>query len=473
MHSLGLRCWIIASLLSPVLVTMASAQNVTRTRLVASPSVSTYGAPVELTAEVDGLGGGAPSGTVEFFGGETKLGVASLQAAGARTTIAGGLDRTCALTSVAGVKCWGGYYDLVPTDVPGLARGVAAIAAGAGHRCALLIEGAVKCWGKNGSGQLGDGTNTNRSTPTDVVGLSSGVIAIATGFEHSCALMRDGAVKCWGLNLYGRLGDGSNVDRNTPVQVVGLTSDVTAVSLGDWHSCALTRGGAVKCWGLNNKGQVGDGTMIRRLTPTQVVGLESGGVAIALGYEHSCALIGAKVKCWGENIRGELGNGGFHEQPLPVPVVGLPAPVVALSAGGHHNCALETSGVIRCWGFNRHGQIGYGAYGNLRPTPAAVFGLTDVAAIGAGGFHTCAVKRDGSTYCWGDADAGQVGDGTNGDSYGTRRFPTAVSGHVGLGRARAQLMTSNIRTGVSLLKAYYSGDGAHRPSFGTASQRVK
>ncbi|MBL8055523.1 MAG: hypothetical protein JNK29_02440, partial [Anaerolineales bacterium] len=159
--------------------------------------------------------------------------------------------------------------------------GVPRLAAGIGHTCALTADGGVKCWGANGDGQLGDGTTLNQGAPVAVAGLTSGVTAVATGWRHTCALTAAGGVKCWGWNDYGQLGDGTTTNRLTPVDVAGLTSGVTALAAGNTHTCALTAAGGAKCWGYNLFGQLGDGTTTNRLTPVREGGLTRGETALA------------------------------------------------------------------------------------------------------------------------------------------------------------------------------------------------
>jgi alpha-tubulin suppressor-like RCC1 family protein/pimeloyl-ACP methyl ester carboxylesterase len=361
------------------------------------------------------------------------------------SAISAGGSHTCALLSGGGVKCWGynGSGQLgngttasssTPMDVSGLTSGVSAIAAGGYHTCALLSVGGAKCWGSNSSGQLGDGTTTQHNTPVDVSGLTpppprpasrkqhntpvdvsgltSWVIAIAAGGDHTCALLSGGGVECWGDNYFGQLGDGTATQRNTPVDVSGLTSGVTAITAGGQHNCVLMANGGAKCWGNNGSGQLGDGTATQHNTPVDVSGLASGVTAIAAGGAHTCALIGNGLKCWGSNSGGQLGSDNTPIKRLtPVDVTGLTNGVTAIEAG-RHTCALTSGGGAKCWGGNSVGQLGDGTT-FARSTPVDVSGLTSgVTAIAVGDLHTCTLTADGGVKCWGSNSVGQLGNGT-------------------------------------------------------------
>jgi alpha-tubulin suppressor-like RCC1 family protein len=351
--------------------------------------------------------------------------------------IAAGYSHTCAITRTAGVECWGynGHGELgngttaprrAPVAVSGLGKHVRSIAAGEGLTCAVTSAGGAECWGSNGHGELGDGTRTDRHVPVAVTGLAGGVRAIAVGEALTCALTIGGAVKCWGYNRYGEVGDGTTTDRHTPVAVTGLTGGVTAIAVGYLHGCALTTAGGVQCWGYNGFGQVGDGTTNDRRVPVMVAGLAHGVVAITAGGGHSCALTSrGAVKCWGSNYLGELGDGTTTRRLTPVAVSGLFRGVRALAAGGEaHGCAVMSAGSVKCWGYNGYGQLGDGTTTD-RHAPASVSGPAGgVQAIAAGGFgHTCALTSIGDVRCWGRNTSGQLGDGTTADRHG----PVAVA----------------------------------------------
>jgi alpha-tubulin suppressor-like RCC1 family protein len=375
------------------------------------------------------------------------------QAAGAAVAVTAGDDHTCALTPAGGVKCWGhndtgqlgngsnGDSD-TPVNVVGLGSGVAEVSAGGFHTCALTTAGGVKCWGYNTFGQLGNGTWNDSNTPVDVVGLGGGVVAIAAGTMHTCALTSAGGVKCWGSNFYGAVGDGTGSDRHTPVDVSGMTSGIIDIAAGGDHTCAILAAGPPKCWGWNHYGQLGDGSTVDRNTPVAVAGLSGSVATMAGGAHHTCAVTAmGSVQCWGRNTNGQLGDGttGNHTTPRMVcadAVCSAPLYGVAVTAGGGHTCALTGAGGLLCWGGNYYGQTGDPSPID-HTTPVSVVGLpAGVQAADAGKLHTCAVTTDDGVKCWGCNSDGQLGDGTTSH----RTAPNDVVGMLGkVGGARGDV----------------------------------
>ena len=340
------------------------------------------------------------------------------------TVVTTGMRHSCVVTGGGAAVCWGDNGDgqlgdgtlvshSTPGTVSGLASGVASVSAADYHTCALTTSGAAWCWGENSFGQLGDGTTTGRYAPVGVSGLASGVSAITTGGYHTCAVTGAGALWCWGYNYNGQLGDGTTTNRSVPTAVTGLGSGVSAVAVGAAHACALTGAGAVWCWGYNGYGQLGDGTTTSSLTPVAVGGLGSGVVTLAAGGYHTCALTGAGAAlCWGDNEFGQVGDGTTAVyRATPTAVSGLGSGVSGVATGSWHSCAVTTAGAALCWGWNRSGRLGDGTTANSS-TPVAVSGLASgMAAIDGGGSSGCALTTAGSAWCWGDNADGQLGDG--------------------------------------------------------------
>jgi hypothetical protein len=346
--------------------------------------------------------------------------------------IGAGATSACSVSPQGLVRCWGrnddAFLDASGTGVlpaaalgGGLTAGVSRLAVGARHRCAIVAGGALKCWGANATGAVGDGTTLDRTAATDVTGLGSGIAAMAAGDGFSCAVTATGGVKCWGRNDHGQLGNGTTTSSATPVDVSGLAGGVIAVAAGADHACAIVAGGALKCWGRNDSGQLGIGSLADNTTPVDVPGLASGVSAVSLGTDHSCAIgsFGA-LFCWGNGATGKVGDGSSATTPrtAPVNVAGLTTGVTAVSAGATHTCASAGFPLmVKCWGANLNWKPGDPPASQSFATPTDVPGLSNVGVLAAGNGFQCTLAGDGRVKCWGDNAAGQLGTGTLAPAY--------------------------------------------------------
>ncbi len=349
--------------------------------------------------------------------------------------IVSGYTFSCALTSAGGVKCWGDNWygtlgngttenSLYPVDVYGLTSGVIAISSFHKHTCALLKTGEVRCWGYNRHGELGNGTTVDSAIPVTPVGLTSGVTGIAVGGFHTCALMNSSRVMCWGANWHGEIGDGTTDNRLSPVEVSDFYN-VQYIAAGSYHTCALQYDGAVFCWGYARYGQLGQDNIEQNPKPMQVPGLTGVASRIFAGGLHTCVLLSdGRVKCWGDNSTGQLGNGTQTGSFTPVDVAYLTSGMSSLALGADYSCAVNQAGQVACWGDNWAGQLGIGNNtGALKPQIAGPF-EAPVLKLAASDNHTCALLTGGRVKCWGSNAYGQLGDGIS----GIRLGPTPAAG---------------------------------------------
>lgn len=346
-----------------------------------------------------------------------------------------GQSHSCALLQDGGGACWGRNDDGqlgsgstatsgMPLRVANLATAIA-LKSGGNHTCAVLQSTEVVCWGRNQQGQLGIGdVGPGQSTPTIVPSLK-GVTDISLGLNHSCALMLTGQMYCWGWNQYGQVGMGASGETayvTSPQLVAGVT-DVAAITAGANHTCALQRNGDVRCWGDNYSGQLGASTVMGAVganpAATIVTGVDNV-VAIAAGGAHTCALLQrGDVSCWGWNNVGQVGNGAggaARDVVVPQPVVGHLG-VSAVGVGANHICMVDNRGTVWCWGDNGFGQLGIGSQigSNTRTLPSEVDAAANTVAVTIGANHTCALLVTNDLNCWGRNTIGQLGNSFSGD----------------------------------------------------------
>jgi alpha-tubulin suppressor-like RCC1 family protein len=249
-------------------------------------------------------------------------------------------------------------------------------------------------------------------TASGITGAVSVVAGGGYGYGFACALLPSGVVKCWGNDVYGKLGNGTTgTDRWSPAPVTGI-GDATAISLGEHHACAVVSGGSVKCWGFNAYGQLGDGTTTDATTPVPVTGV-TGAVAVAAGASHTCALLfDGSARCWGDNFWGQLGDGTTTASLAPVSVAGLDdASSIAASIG--RTCAIKSGGTMTCWGMESSTPLPISGiavrYPSLSPSLRNITPPVDID-------HYCARTIADAVYCWGSNYAGALGNGTTTNS---------------------------------------------------------
>ena len=453
------------------------------------------------------------TGTTENVGdNETPGSIAPVNLGSGRTAtaVSVGNAHVCALLDNGTVKCWGagaggrlGYGNtnnvLNPGSVGavdlGTGRSATAIAAGEAHTCAVLDDGNVRCWGSNAFGQLGYG-NTEAIGDNETPGMAGPAalgsgrlgVAISAGDHHTCALIDNGTLRCWGAGNYGQLGYGNTTtigDNETPGSAgpvpAGAGHGAVEVANGFWFTCALLDDGTVHCWGSGENGHLGYGNTAAIWDARSAGAVDLGGVGaveIAVGEYHACALLAnGTVYCWGTGNSSRLGYGneedvGDNETPAAVGPVNIGAVrVKAISSADSHNCVLLVDGTVKCWGWGGNGVLGYGNTQSIgdNETPAAV-GTVDLTGtpgataveITAGWEHTCALLGDGSVKCWGYNIYGMLGYG-NTTSIGDNETPGAV-GPVSVGGTAISVAAGGYHTcallGSRSVKCWgYSNDG--------------
>jgi len=363
-----------------------------------------------------------------------------------------GYHHSSVLTSEGRLFTWGSNWGTIMTDIPfqtqihvpheittqfNLAVGetITSVSMGGDHSSAVTSEGRLFTWGSNTNGQLGDGTILNISTPTDITSqfnLAVGeiIISASLGTKHSLAVTSEGRVFTWGYNYHGQLGDGTTDDKHVPTEITdqfnfAIGETITSISLGAYHSSALTSEGRVFTWGYNSYGGLGIGTTVEKHVPTEITNQFNLAIGetittITLGSHHSSALTSeGRVFTWGYNDSGQLGDGTFSRKLVPTDItnqfnLAVGEEIEVLSLGSIHSSALTSEGRVFVWGDNYFGQIGDET--NIdRNTPTDItnqFKLVSetVTNISMGGIHSLAVTSDGRIFAWGDNEYGQLGD---------------------------------------------------------------
>ena len=381
------------------------------------------------------------------FPGSTIGSIHSLTAVGAAH------NYTCVVMDNNDMKCWGrggqGYLgngnsdgSFVPSNVDMGGR-VAVEMSGTGghHTCMLLDNGSLSCWGEDWNGQIGHGHYGGWwDTPHEYVSLgTNAAVTVVTGIHHTCAIADDETLWCWGQNTNGQLGTGDYDRRTSPtqIQLPPGRSPVSVTAMFD-TTCVVLDNGSGMCWGLNNEGNLGDGTYNDRNEPTPITILPENRslVALALGPSHTCGILDdGLVSCWGGNNNyGAFGDGTTNNSTYPrSPQLPSGRTAISIDAGLGHTCVILDNSSGMCWGWNEFGQLGDGTTNNTTtPIFVSMPHGAGLAEISAGMRHTCGVATNGSLYCWGAHGQGALGLGVDVDS--------DVPAYVDLGTGRHALM---------------------------------
>jgi len=377
--------------------------------------------------------GSIGSGLGFAYGSRSTPLAASSTSGFAFASIATGGAASCGVVTDGTVRCWGdptGTFNSTwstlllgnanqslhsAVTVSGI-QNATQIALSDWHACVAITGGAVKCWGYDTWSQLGDSTAASQPVTAKTVTLASPDKArqVAVGYGHSCAIVAGGAIKCWGLNDRGQLGNSRAANSSAPINVKtsagsNLTG-ATQIAAGDYSTCAVLTDGTVRCWGDDSYGQLGrdSSNTSDNVTPVTVSGLVNV-TQITMGGNHACALVSdGTARCWGRGSYGEVGDGIGQESNSVVQVAGL-KDVKQIEAGDQHTCATTNSRAVWCWGRNDNGQLGDGTtLSRSIPTRIRRLSATEVSA-GTG--HTCSIASDGAASCWGDDSYGQLGSG--------------------------------------------------------------
>ncbi len=307
------------------------------------------------------------------------------------------------------------------------------VALGDGHTCGIKSDSTLWCWGKNTNGQVGDGTTVDKNTPTEVSGGGAWTSVAVSPYYSVCGIKSDSSLWCWGKNNFGQLGDGTTADKNVPTVVTGTWK---SISITGEHSCGIKSDNTLWCWGNNQYGRLGDGTATNRSSPVNIsVGLTWEKV-YAAGYNTCGIRSGGTLVCWGDGPYSENGNNVYADQYSPVGVNGG-GTWKDVSLTGGHVCAIKSDDTVWCWGDDGYGQVGNNAALAGQPIPTAIstggawsqiqtfWGWwTSLSGSNAEGSHSCALKSDGTIWCWGRNNYGQLGNNTTSN----KAIPTTLNG---------------------------------------------
>jgi alpha-tubulin suppressor-like RCC1 family protein len=286
------------------------------------------------------------------------------------------------------------------------------VSTGSSHTAAIKTDGTLWAWGQNSSGRLGDNTTTGRISPVQTVAFGTNWKQVSAGNQHTAAIKTDGTLWTWGRNNYGQLGDNYVTDKSSPVQTITFGTNWKQVSCAYTHTVAIKTDGTLWTWGRNNYGQLGDNSIIGKSSPVQTITFGNNWKQVSCAYTHTAAIkTDGTLWTWGRNNYGQLGNNTANNTSSPVQTIAFGTNWKQVSAGNYHTAAIKTDGTLWTWGRNINGQLGDNTIVD-KSSPVQTITFGTIWKQVSCGYHTVAVKTDGSLWTWGRNINGQLGDNT-------------------------------------------------------------
>jgi alpha-tubulin suppressor-like RCC1 family protein len=283
--------------------------------------------------------------------------------------------------------------------------------AGRAHTAAIKTDGSLWTWGDGFSGKLGNNATTNQSSPVQTISGGTNWKSVSVGGYHSAAIKTDGTLWLWGVGGSGILGNNDTDGQSSPIQTISGGTNWRSVSSGRVHTAAIKTDGSLWTWGGGIFSQLGDSSTVSRSSPVQTISGGTNWRMVSAGGDLTAAIkTDGTLWLWGYGVSGQLGNNATTNQSSPVQTISGGTNWKSVSVGGYHSAAIKTDGTLWLWGFGNSGPLGTNATTNQSSPVQTISGGTNWRSVSLGSFHSAAIKTDGSLWLWGNGAVGRLGN---------------------------------------------------------------